>query len=343
MSHARIGAPFAKLEPNVHIMGADMSGTRFATILLAAGALSAQGLLLAQGWTNPKSDVAPNALDVSPGDQEYVCPMDADIRSSQPGKCPRCGMTLVKGVVERVEYPVKLETGVKVLKPGVLTHLNFEVQDPKNLTTVKDFEIVHEKLFHLFIISQDLTFFRHEHPELTKDSHFVFDVKFPKPGLYRILTDFYPKSGTPQLVEKTLLVSGEGFNISVATLKPDMSEQHGENVDAELIVAPAKPVAGQKTILFLRMRPNDGIEPYLGAMAHMMAGSSDLIDMIHSHPIVSNDVQADGGKGDYKELQFNVYFPRPGIYRVWMQFQRKGVVNTVAFNVPVYGVSDLIE
>jgi hypothetical protein len=28
-------------------------------------------------------------------------------------------------------------------------------------------------------------------------------------------------------------------------------------------------------------------------------------------------------------------FPRAGIYRVWVQSQRKGVVNTVAFNVPV--------
>lgn len=310
---------------------------------LSLAFLIAASSLWAQGWTNPKSDVAPNALDVSPGDQEYVCPMDPDIRSSVPGKCSRCGMTLVKGVVERVEYPVKLETGTKILKPGVVTHLNFEVQDPKNYTTVKDFEIVHEKLFHIFIISQDLSFFMHEHPVLTKDAHFIYDVKFPKPGLYRVLTDFYPKSGTPQLVEKTLLVGGEGFQISVANIKPDMSDQHGVNLDAELVAAPAKPVAGQKTILFLRMRPNDGIEPYLGAMAHMMAGSFDLIDMIHTHPVAQSDVQADGGKGDYKELQFNVYFPRPGVYRVWLQFQRKGEVNTVAFNVPVYGVSDLLE
>jgi hypothetical protein len=28
-------------------------------------------------------------------------------------------------------------------------------------------------------------------------------------------------------------------------------------------------------------------------------------------------------------------FPSAGIYRVWVQSQRKGVVNTVAFNIPV--------
>ena len=28
-----------------------------------------------------------------------------------------------------------------------------------------------------------------------------------------------------------------------------------------------------------------------------------------------------------KQIQFNLIFPREGIYRVWVQFQRQGVVN----------------
>jgi len=34
-------------------------------------------------------------------------------------------------------------------------------------------------------------------------------------------------------------------------------------------------------------------------------------------------------------MQFNIFFPREAAYRVWIQFQRKGVVNTVAFTIPV--------
>ena len=30
-----------------------------------------------------------------------------------------------------------------------------------------------------------------------------------------------------------------------------------------------------------------------------------------------------------------LFFPRPATYRLWVQFQRRGVVNTVAYTVPV--------
>jgi hypothetical protein len=86
-----------------------------------------------------------------------------------------------------------------------------------------------------------------------------------------------------------------------------------------------------QTLLFFRLKPKDGIEPYLGAMAHMLAASSDLIDLIHDHPVQVTEPANE----QYLQIQFDVIFPRQGVHRVWVQFQRKGVVNTVAFNIPV--------
>jgi len=34
-------------------------------------------------------------------------------------------------------------------------------------------------------------------------------------------------------------------------------------------------------------------------------------------------------------MQFNLFFPRAGSYRLWIQTQRRGVINTAAFTVPV--------
>ena len=59
----------------------------------------------------------------------------------------------------------------------------------------------------------------------------------------------------------------------------------------------------------------------------MLAVSEDMVDLIHNHPFLA--YQQDG------RVQFNMIFPRPGTYRVWVQFQRKGVVNTAVFDVPV--------
>jgi hypothetical protein len=276
----------------------------------------------------------------APADQppviEYVCPMDPDIRSNGPGFCPRCGMKLIPGIAERIEYPLDISVTPHPICAGKDTHLVFSVRDPKTLKTVRDFEIVHEKKFHLFLISQDMTWFQHIHPEVMPDGSFAITVQFPKPAFYRVLTDFWPLSGTPQLVEKTLLVSGPGFKLQTAKLQTDLSPQKTENMTVEFTTVPQHPVAGQKAMIFVRVSPNEGIENYLGAPAHMLAASSDLIDLIHTHPVQVNEPP----DSTYKEMQFNVFFPRAGMHRIWIQFQRKGVVNTAAFNLPVVEIGD---
>jgi hypothetical protein len=34
-------------------------------------------------------------------------------------------------------------------------------------------------------------------------------------------------------------------------------------------------------------------------------------------------------------MQFNLFFPRAATYRLWLQLQRNGIVNTVAFTLDV--------
>lgn len=256
---------------------------------------------------------------------EFVCPMDPDIRALQAGKCSRCGMALVPGIPEQVEYPVELKTTPALLRPGQKFQLALTVRDPKKGTIVGDFEMVHERIFHMFVVSQDLNYFIHEHPEKGADNVFRYTAELPQPGMYRVLSDFYPKGGIPQLIARTLIVPG-GPVTAGATLAPSLGPQKAENLAVSLRMEPAEPVAGLKTLMFFTLEPGDGIEQYLGAWGHMMAASQDLVDMIHTHPFLS-----DGGPN----IQFNLIFPRPGVYKVWVQFQRKGVVNTVAFQVPV--------
>ena len=257
--------------------------------------------------------------------------MDKDVRSKFPGKCPRCGMTLVAGIPDAREFAVHIATAPKVLKPGEESLLMFRVEDPLTDKTVQDFEIMHEKLYHFFVISQDLQFFRHIHPIRQADGTFDLDVTFPHAGLYRVLSDIYPKGATPQLIADTLFVTGPGMKMTPAKLTAELAPMKTENLNVSITTDPPQPIAGMKTMMFYRLTPNDGIEPYIGAMGHMLAASSDLIDLMHTHPFLVTDPEG----GAVKQIQFNLIFPREGVYRVWAQFQRKGVVNTSVFNIPV--------
>ena len=256
-------------------------------------------------------------------DVVWVCPMDPDIRSHNPGTCPRCGMKLLTGIPEPREYHVELNLSARPPKVGQQTELTFSIHDPWKQNQVKNFQLVHEKLFHMFVVSQDLEFFLHDHPVLGEDGNFRYRLAFPKAGMFRVLGDFYPDGATPQLIPKTVMVPGKAP--TPPALVRDYSTKTTENLEVELTTDPPQPVAGIKTQLHFNLKPADGIEKLLGAWGHMLVASDDLIDMIHTHPFI-----ADGGP----EIQFNVVFPRPDhYYRVWVQFQRKGVVNTARFDV----------
>jgi hypothetical protein len=293
----------------------DMRPTRRALLRHGAGALFAPyaARLLAQPPAPP------------PADAVYVCPMDPDVRGTKPGVCSRCGMKLVSGLPDPVEYHLDLSVTPRPPRVGQKARLTLGVHDPWKDRPVTNFQIVHEKLFHMFVVGQDLQYFVHDHP-VGPDAvgNFVYDITFPKPGLYRVLGDFYPDGATPQLIAESVIVPGKPP--AVPLLTPDYSTKDAANLRVEMKTDPEEPIAGQKTLIYFRVSPVEGFEKYLGAWAHMLAASDDLVDMIHTHPLI-----ADGGP----QVEFSLVFPRARAFRIWVQFQRQGVVNTAHFDVPV--------
>ena len=250
------------------------------------------------------------------------------MRSDQPGTCPRCGMTLVAGIPDPREFHIDLTMSPKAPKPDEPVHLTFAVFDPWKHLPVTKFSFVHEKLLHAFIVSRDLQVFVHEHP-VWAGGVFHYTARFPKSGMYRIASDFYPEAATPQMLAQTVFIAGS--DTPAPSLSRDYSTKDGSNLTVAMTTGTADPVAGATTQIRFTLNPGEGLEKYLGAWGHMLAASDDLIDMIHTHPFI-----ADGRP----EMQFNIVFPRARTYRVWVQFQRLGVVNTVHFDIPV-GIAPL--
>src|SRR5258708_22740909 len=164
--------------------------------------LSVSLCLLAQSAPDEKQPPAPTVQ----GPLDYVCPMDKDVRSDKPGFCPRCHMKLILGIPDDSEFGLDLKISPPGFHAGDKVQITFRIGDPKTGKTVDHFEIVHDKFFHMFLVSQDLQYFLHDHPVLQPDGTFRFDAVFPKPGIYRVGSDFYPTGAMPQLVARTVIV-----------------------------------------------------------------------------------------------------------------------------------------
>jgi hypothetical protein len=68
------------------------------------------------------------------------------------------------------------------------------------------------------------------------------------------------------------------------------------------------------------------LEQYLGSAGHLLVVSPDLTHSIHAHP---------EALGSGPELAFDVEFPEAGIYKLWVQMQRRGKVSAVPFVVRI--------
>ena len=170
---------------------------------------------------------APAPVDPSK-DPVYICPMDPDVRSHNPGTCRRCGMNLVAGIPDPVEFHLDVETLPQPIQAGRPAALQFFIHDPWKDRPVSSYNVVHEKLFHAFVVSEDLQFFRHAHPTLAADGLFQLPIVLPKAGMYRVLGDFYPAGATPQLNARTIFVPGDAP--APVQLGRDYSPKSGANM-----------------------------------------------------------------------------------------------------------------
>ncbi|GEM_PF-1264849 len=275
------------------------------------------------------------AEDSEVGADAYWCPMDPQVRSSKPGKCPKCGMQLVPlDPGEYVQYPVTLKTVPSPVAAGRPAKLTFAIHNPHTDAVVKNFELVHTKIFHLFVISHDFTFFEHIHPTEQKDGSFVIETTVPKPGPYQTFSDFFPSGGSPQVVQKTFVTAGYTGSLLAARahLTPDAQLEKTVNGTRVRLDSSGYIAEFKQTLTFTITdeatgQPVKDMEQYLGAWAHLLMLSEDMGDYVHGHATM--DSNHDGAT----QLNLDLIFPRATNYRLWIQFQRGGRVITVPFTV----------
>jgi hypothetical protein len=278
---------------------------------------------------------APSA-QTSPAVQ-FACPMHPDVRAGAPGACKRCGMQLVaSGRVSDERYLLDVLTEPPAPLAAAPLRLRFMLRQQESEQPVRDFAEVHERLFHLFIVSDDLAYFDHVHPELQADGSLTVGTVLPRVGRYQLYADFVPQGGTPQFLAHTLYTAGTVSDPAGhrPQLQVDVATQKAAGVRVDLQLPPAFGlVAGELQAFRLHMTDADSnapvadLQPFLGAPAHLLIVSDDLIDAFHTHPA------ADFSTTNGPDIVFETIFPRPGLYRMWVQFQRRDHVEVVSFTV----------
>ena len=252
-------------------------------------------------------------------------------------------MALVPGdPFDTREYSLDFTTVPAAVKAGMPVTLYLTVRHPGTNALITGYEVVHEKRYHLFVVSRDMEFFQHIHPEQLTDGRWMIQVTLPKPGDYRILSDFLPTGGSPQFIGRTLETVDFTGDLESQTprLTPDTNvTKTVGSVNAHLELEPSTLVEGQFGHLAFTLsdaktgRPVTDLQPYLGAFGHALILSEDMRDYVHSHPFEDIDTASKGFGGP--TVTFEGYMPKAGRYRAWSQFQRNGEVITIPFTVNV--------
>jgi len=270
------------------------------------------------------------------------------VMATQNGKRPDvshvyCGpdgrLTGTAPIQSHRSYCVRAFSAVESLQPGVPTNFSFEIIDDRGVT-LQQFATVHEKIMHVIVVRDDLTQFQHVHPahEARTGRFTVGGLVLPTAGRYRLFADFTPEGamagpdGQPMgvTVPVDLQVSNGGANRPEAL--PPASDTATVGDYEVTLSRPDTLRAGDAQELTFAIRREgvvvSDLEPYLGANGHAVVLREGDLAFIHSHALEDPEALRAG------RLPFMLQFAEPGRYRMFVQFQHRGAVQTAAFTLP---------
>ncbi|MGI8544124.1 MAG: hypothetical protein ACR2MD_11710, partial [Aridibacter sp.] len=248
-------------------------------------------------------------------------------------------------------YTAELSISPDSIVSGQPVELKFLVKDPKG-ETFTDLEITHEKPIHLYVVSEDLSQFYHQHPTKNADSIFEDTFTFPNGGKYKIFVDYKPKNSKKLFDSYSLAVSGDARK-NVEIIPDQKFEKTVEglritmNADGDL-------VSNKELMLTFQVfdaaanKPATDLQNYLGAKVHFVIISKDLKDFVHVHAMSKDNVKSEEhSHGDnHTEMHTDeklaginaesyvsamVTFPKAGIYKIFATFKHKDKLTIVPF------------
>lgn len=204
--------------------------------------------------------------------------------------------------------------------PETPAEFRFKVLGPEG-HAVTAYRPLHERALHLIVVRRDLATFSHLHPRRETDGTWHVELTLPSPGPYRAFADLAPKDGPEMTLTVDLTAPGEWAEQELPA--PSRTARAG----AYQVDLRGELVAGvHSEITFGVSRDGRGVElePYLGALGHLVALRASDLAYLHVHPLELASSEA---------VPFGVEVPSPGAYRLFLQFQHEHRIHTVAFTM----------
>ena len=187
---------------------------------------------------------------------------------------------------------------------------------------VEDFDVEHERRMHLIVVRRDFVNFQHVHPRQLVDGTWQVEVDFAPAGVYRVFADFSAE-GTSLTLATDVFASGEFRSTPLPLARATADAGNGYEVSIESHGTKAGASTPVQFTVSRAGRELDSVEPYLGADGHLVALREHDQAYLHTHP--------QGEAGGTGPISFEVEYPTPGRYRLFLQFRHGGAVRTAAF------------
>ncbi|MCM3600497.1 hypothetical protein M3175_07130 [Robertmurraya korlensis] len=184
---------------------------------------------------------------------------------------------------------------------------------------VSDLEINHEKYMHVIVVNEHLDTYQHIHPNEVGAGNYEVAVELENDN-YRVFVDIKPKD-LSYTVQPMSIVVGEVTDTHGHGLQPDndfTQEMDGKKVTLQM----SSQTAGEAVTLNFELDATE-LEPYLGAMGHVVILDEHGEKYLHVHP------------EDTTKPVFGTQFDQPGIYKIWAEFKQDGKVRVFPFVVEI--------
>jgi len=231
------------------------------------------------------------------------------------------------------------------ITPNQDTILHFQVFNASSGNRVQYFEKIYEKVVHVIVVDSELKYFAHIHP-IQDDNGLTITTQFPHSGQYHIYLDFQPLGAIEQQFAFTVDV-GTFEKPIFSSQKPDINRSKIFD-KYQVVLQAVEPLrasdlsVGQQTLKFtLRdsktKQPITTLKPYLASFGHLVMINEKTFDYLHVHPTNLRPPAPDENGGpDVEFLPLGLYGPiKPGIYRVFGQFNPNGTLMVADYTIEI--------